>query len=266
MNLFLEWLYTGDYKFPYPSIVGQGSEENHAKDQDILVHQEVDQDFGKAPSLPLLESYAAVEEGNRVFDKVGTKASGLLTGDVEECAEPEIPDRPLTPLADLRWSGYHSIRNTSQAEEFEHWLSGQPEILDYEHTLLTNAKLYVMADYFLLSELQNLTLHYLRSSLLKIKPLIPESPQMSNVAHLIEYVYEHTVEHTTGENPMRKLVSQYAALQFAYLKGGEIRQLMVKGGDFVPDLMKKVQRAKNGTRSTPSPWKKGKKGDIGLGW
>ncbi|KAL9042097.1 MAG: hypothetical protein Q9214_003888 [Letrouitia sp. 1 TL-2023] len=241
VSLFVEWLYTGDYNFPYPveiSPSSQGNEENHAEDQDTLVHQEVDQEGEKTPPPPPLEPSAAFEE------------------------EPKPPDRPLTPLSDLRWSAGHPIRTTSQAEEFKLWpgfIIWKPEMLDYEDTLMTHAKLYVMADYFLLSELQNATLHQLRSSLLTIEPLIPESRQMSNVAHLIDYVYEHTVEPTIGENPLRRLVSQYAALQFANFKGDEFRQLMKKGGEFVNDLVEKVRRAKSETLSTSSGKKSKKK-------
>ncbi|KAL9615062.1 MAG: hypothetical protein Q9167_000485 [Letrouitia subvulpina] len=257
VNIFLEWLYTGDYKCPFPvgiSPSSQSSEESHAEDQDISTDQEVNQELYAEETLP----EPPLEPSLEPFDPV----------EEAKCAEPKPPDRPLTPLSDLTWSGDRSIQTTSQAEEFKLW-SGfsiwKPTMLDYEDTLMTHAKLYVMADYFLLSELQNLTLHRLRSSLLTLEPLIPESQQMSNVVHLIDYVYEHTVEPIIGENPMRRLVSQYAALQFTNFKGDGIRQLLAKGGDFVPDLMEKyVRRVTCGIISTPSKEKSKKSKKKGL--
>lgn len=165
-----------------------------------------------------------------------------MTDDKGKGKKRETSDRPLTTLADMQFIRSYSAQPTSALQKFDAWFSSRTlELLDFEHSFLTNAKLYVMADHLFLSELQILALHYLQYSLEKIQPLNPESLQMSNVVRLIDYVYEHTAKATTGEHLMRRLVSEYAALQFTNFKGDEVQQLMAKGGDFIPDLMQKLQ-------------------------
>lgn len=123
----------------------------------------------------------------------------------------------------------HPTLDTSSGEHRLIWL-------DYEATLLASAKVYAMANYFLLPELKNLAIQRVKEALNLVGCPVPKSVRADIVA-LIEYVYAHTDRLVSEEEPLRTLVTTFAASNYANLQGSMFRILMSHGGDFVVDLV-----------------------------
>lgn len=111
--------------------------------------------------------------------------------------------------------------------------------LDYEATLLASAKVYAIANYFMLPELKTLAIQRLQNTLNLIRRPVPKS-ERAHIAPLIEYVYAHTDRLTNEEEPLRKLVTTFAASNHANLQGPMFQTLMSDGGDFVLDLVARL--------------------------
>lgn len=161
------------------------------------------------------------------------------------------PNRPLTPLEeclDMCFSQKH--------DDGADWtkLEGFDPQDDYEDTLLAHAKLYCLAQYKSVGALRTLALRRLFLILLKIDPLAPapDCRAVLNFIDLVKYVYSNTDSLVASEEPLRKLVSQFAAHNIQALQSRqEMTDLMSDGGDFVNDLMPKIcRRLIVSTRST----------------
>lgn len=165
------------------------------------------------------------------------KGSKPTSSDVS--GESTYPDRPLTPLNRcLR----HGLSNgdktvTRGLESFE------PSQYDYKETLLSHAKVYALAHYKSVNLLRSLALKHLIATLSRISPIQPNSHITLNVIDLVNYVYSHTDSLASSEEPLRRLVSQFAALNFTALyTKDEMAEFISEGGDFIKDLMTKVNR------------------------
>ena len=152
--------------------------------------------------------------------------------------------RPLTPLTNFHY-GTGFQRKISQAEEFQQWAGHalwRSDELDYEVPLLAHAKLYVLAHFANVPELENLALQRLQDTLASIGKLPRNSPAVRNLVELIKYVYAHTDSVVHGEEQLRRVVSTFASLYFTSFQGREVCELMKGGGDFVMDFMAKTLR------------------------
>lgn len=82
--------------------------------------------------------------------------------------------------------------------------------------------------------------HRLLGILENLQPITPDSNLRFHVVQLLGYVYAHTQD---SEDRMRKLVSQFVALNFTAMQGvKEMKEVMSRGGQLVVDLMPKVCR------------------------
>jgi hypothetical protein len=67
---------------------------------------------------------------------------------------------------------------------------------------------------------------------------------VSDVTPLIEYVYSNTLNHESREEPIRKLVSQFAAIYYTDLVTGEFEEFFsrrsVLGGGVTLDVARKI--------------------------
>jgi hypothetical protein len=61
-------------------------------------------------------------------------------------------------------------------------------------------------------------------------------------AHGVLYVYNNTLSHESHEEPIRKLVSQFAAIHYTDLMTGEFEGFFSRGGDFTLDVARKISR------------------------
>lgn len=116
---------------------------------------------------------------------------------------------------------------------------------NYNNVLLAHAKVYCLAQYKSVSALRTLALRRIYLVLLKIDPLTPESDNAAvmNAIDLINYVYTNTDSLVSSEEPLRKLLSQFAAHNIQVLQGRqEMTDIINEGGDFVNELMPKICR------------------------
>lgn len=157
-------------------------------------------------------------------------------------ASPVGPHRPLTPLSGFDEEpdlGRNAFRER-EAEVFSLRFFNSA-ICDYNDVLLAHARVYALAQHLKFEALQKVSLQRLLSALLSIDSVKPESQVVLNVIDLLRYVYSHTASSTASEEPIRKIVSQFAALNFPALQSrGEMSELIKEGGELASDLMEKV--------------------------
>lgn len=247
---FLEWLYTGDYSWPYPTNLEPLTPTTG------LSNHEVESSNGLSSgtvSKPSTEGSAPVVDGVKstepVFDSLKAFVIEPNSSRSAKQKHPRRPQssqiRPLTPIGSLFYEGPKDPTKLSQEKKFDLWNSHSTTSslqLDYETTLLAHAKLYTMANCFLLGELKTLALQQLQICLISLDNPSPESPVVSNITALMQYVYANTVRLKKKDEPMRKLVTSYVAFHFTALRSNDFMQLLVEGGDIVDDVLTKLRR------------------------
>lgn len=147
--------------------------------------------------------------------------------------------RPLTPLEQCLPRCFTENRKTD-AER----LSGfAPEHHEYREPLLAHAAVYALACYKDIHPLQCLALRRLVMTLSAISPVRGNARLPPGIIDVVRYVYAHTDALRSSEEPLRRVVAQFAALNFPALQTKpEFAELLTEGGDFVTDLMAKVSR------------------------
>lgn len=143
--------------------------------------------------------------------------------------------RPLTPLSELR---DHPNDGDSDGPESGHFCP--QEAKDHHNVLLAHAKVYALAQSLDVNILSSMAYHHLLEILDSLHLNTQDSGVRLNAVALLAYVYAHTNDQG---DPMRKLVSQFVALNFTAIQGlEEMNQLMSRGGQLTVDLMAKVTR------------------------
>ena len=108
---------------------------------------------------------------------------------------------------------------------------------DYAEALC-HVQLYVFADRYQVNALKDMAIHKLRNAL-KNTAFSPSNA--SQLVDLIQFAYQNTPELQTVEEPLRGLLTYYAAWELKSLVlSKEFQQLFVAGGQFVNDLFQKV--------------------------
>lgn len=147
--------------------------------------------------------------------------------------------RPLTPLEQCLPRCLPENRETD-AER----LSGfAPEHHEYREPLLTHAAVYALACYKDVRPLRCLALRRLVMTLGAISPVRADARLPPGIVDVVRYVYAHTDALRSSEEPLRRVMAQFAALNFPALQTRpDFAELLAEGGDFVNDLMAKVSR------------------------
>ncbi|EXJ66221.1 uncharacterized protein A1O5_10837 [Cladophialophora psammophila CBS 110553] len=114
------------------------------------------------------------------------------------------------------------------------------ETYSYREPLLAHVKVYSFAKYYLLPGLQELALQRMIMTLRKVDCSLKYGEV--ELADPIEFVYRNIPVHGDGEEPMRKLLSQFAAANYTSLLHGSFEALFARGGDFTLDLARKLSR------------------------
>lgn len=204
---FVDFLYTGNYRYPDPKPITHG--ENP--------------DPGRISPFPLS------------FDldtSLGTP----------EDRSSSAPYRPLTPFdrcLSRVWL-HEKEDGLTDAKRLELY---EPARYNYKEVLLVHAKVYVLAQYKDVDVLRKLALKRLFLTLLRIKSIQPGSHEAGNIIDLLSYVYSETDALESSEEPLRKIVSQFAALNILALQAeNKMAKLIGDGGDIATDLMAKVCR------------------------
>lgn len=193
---------------------------------------------------------------------VGHLVQFLYTGDynypdTSACDEPEtpveteesVPPAPkpnrtgaLTPLPECVKDALHDPHTPPTTEGA--WLERVDTAkFDFEETFLTHATVYTLAQYKSIAALKSLAYGRLSRTLLKIHPLGRNPHLATNIISLATYVYANTDSLTSSEEPLRRIVSQYVALNFERWQAEPAAvHMMCTGGDFAKDVLGKICR------------------------
>ncbi|KAL9018015.1 MAG: hypothetical protein Q9185_004684 [Variospora sp. 1 TL-2023] len=111
--------------------------------------------------------------------------------------------------------------------------------------LVQDAKLYVLAQYLELSYLKDLTFRSIQEVLNDTMSDKQETDAAlrANVVTLIRFVYDHTDSLTNSVEPLRRLVTSFAAVHYKAVKGPEFDLLLSEGGGFPVDLVAMMEVA-----------------------
>ncbi|KAI4126595.1 MAG: hypothetical protein LQ341_006865, partial [Variospora aurantia] len=176
----LEWLYLGYYYLDVPI-------------------DRLRADGKRKASSPLLETGQEQSQGEPI-----------LPG--EEGADANKYRRPLTPLAP-----YHTLSCAGPPEEMTQCAEGsvsEAEELSTGKILLPYARVYMLAQYLQLERLKSDALDRFRYFLLEWEPYPFRRGEIISTVNLARFVYTSTYPSVSSEEPMRKVVSTFAAKKF----------------------------------------------------
>lgn len=152
----------------------------------------------------------------------------------------ETGPRPLTPLSGLRGELDNVDGGCPVVAERSYAISHPQETHDYHSLLLAHGKVYALARSLHVDSLAGMAYQRLLAILDILQPITPGSHTARSVVELLRYVYADT---EVTEDRMRKLVSQFTALNLPAMQGLEEMEGQLRGGgQLVVDLMEKVCR------------------------
>lgn len=163
----------------------------------------------------------------------------VAPGPPEPEPEPEpTSGRPLTPVTScVGLPPANIVRQTFAGTFADSEFSYKK--YSYAKTLVAHAQVYCFADCHLLEPLKELALQRLSQALRRVD--CESAPASDEIAKLAAYVYENTRGDTPYE-PLRKVVSQFATINYTSLLHDELEDLICQGGDFTRDVSRKLLR------------------------
>ncbi|KAL9006902.1 MAG: hypothetical protein Q9188_000357 [Gyalolechia gomerana] len=157
-----------------------------------------------------------------------SRLASPLPGDINEgdCAFQHEPDcvpnqyRPLTRLLDIRCPGSprSPTSQSSPAKDGRPILSGSLPRADWGHTLLPDAKVYVLAQYLQLIDLKRYAFRHVQDVLGFLNQPTPDLAALIRTLTLTRFIYSSTDSLTNFEEPLRNLVSTFVAEWFLKIR------------------------------------------------
>ncbi|KAF8252420.1 hypothetical protein K440DRAFT_645952 [Wilcoxina mikolae CBS 423.85] len=211
---FVQWLYTKEYQVPAPKAAAIRSRRSSGLDT-------------RRP-----------RPTSRLFAEA--MASTFAP------SPPSTPSPPSSVLSDPASSSATPHRPTSSATPPRP--ASAPPIpddvpLDYEEPFLAHAKLYALAQFTDITPLKLQCINRLAALLDEIRWIERCSAAADNFVKLARYVYENTDSMAHREESLRVVVSSFAAFNFERLDCPSMMALMVEGGDFVIDVVRRVMKS-----------------------
>lgn len=227
---FVEFLYVGHYQAPSPTRQPSVAAPEPAPSDDDNDDDD-DDTYRLGANTPTTSQ--SVRPGTAQSDATETGPGW---------AAPPGP-RPLTPLCQFGLELNSDPNPNMKREVLEMFglRTFNPAVCDYGDALLAHAKVYSLAQNQEVEALRKLAFQHLLSVLLGIGAVEPGWRVVVDIIHLLRYVYSHTVPAEDSEEPLQKIVSQFAALNFPALQSrDEMTELIREGGKLTSDLMDKV--------------------------
>ncbi|KAL8669765.1 MAG: hypothetical protein Q9168_005659 [Polycauliona sp. 1 TL-2023] len=106
-------------------------------------------------------------------------------------------------------------------------------------TLLQYSKLYALAQYLEMADLKLQAWQDIRDTLDLLLEAFPRG--LDYIIQLIRHIYATTDSLNSSDEPLRSVVARFVASGFPAFQGEDAEKLMEEGGDFVVDVMRKVQ-------------------------
>lgn len=146
------------------------------------------------------------------------------------------------PKKQLLKEAFLKLQFCQQDDQCPTWVpranSGPAE--KYTDVFLSHAKLYVFAEKFDIQPLKRLILKNLHQTL-SIFTLWPEC--VGDVVALVKFVYSNTVPASNGDEPMRRMLSQYIGYEMqVILEATAFRNFLNNDRDFLDDFCSQVGR------------------------
>lgn len=231
---FLTFLYTGDYAVPDPEPI----QTEHMSGLQTPIKGDINQpdDPIEADAVPADPTVAEFDTGPM---EAGEEWPQEETAFIQDAIIGSFGPRPLTPISKCLDVGLPSERIRTAAGRLEE-CSFASSSHRYGATLLAHARVYVFAQYHLVAQLQTFSLQRLTQALRYID--CTQAHAVSDVTPLMEHVYKNTLNHESREEPIRKLVSHFAAIHYTDLMTGEFEKFFGGGGDFTLDVARKISR------------------------
>lgn len=260
----LTWLYIHDYHSPDPvrrevEVESKSAaEENHAPDLEYAsepVPESAEEPHEIKPGVWISNGTFTVDVSEPEFEypveEPAVEEPAAEEPEVDWVATmPESPERgenkgeginnrPLTPLGECVKLGPFKRTNKTaignfEEQEFPH------ETFSYREALLAHVEVYHFAKDYLLLELQELALQRMVVTLGKLDCSVKHAEK--EVTEVVGFVYDNIACDQDGQEPMRKLVSQFVAFHFTSLLHGSFEELLGRGGDFGLDLARKLRQ------------------------
>jgi hypothetical protein len=249
----LTFLYIGDYASPYPTSLETQSQQTKTDEdkqelnaKDVRSIGSVEEEDGENHEPGTIEAVAKNIPDSLIWPQtvLETPASSLdhLDGkdpSLQQAILESYSVRPLTPLGKcVGLSPVAVVRNTAGGDfECENFPSST---YSYHEPLMVHAQIYSFAKHHSVLVLRNLALQRMTQTLRKINCSAEHAKE--ELSEVIAFIYDNVPEDESEEDPMRKLLSHYAAMNYTSLLGGNFQELFTQGGDFTLDLGEKLSR------------------------
>ena len=230
-------MYNDNYDAPNPREVVTESGpflRCHGQDDSVPVQGGTPQSKQDAPSAPLTFSWTVAKEDTS--RKIATAAQNPFSEDRSP---------PLIPVAEISYGSFKSETIECRSADLLSWHAENTvprHKLDYGDALIAYSKLYALAGYLLLPSLRSSTFGQIRTLFGFMGPLLSRTPMVSNLVSLVKYTYANTASTIFSQDPLRKLITTYIALNYAAFIGEEADSLEAEGGDFVCELRAKIRQ------------------------
>ena len=217
ISRILDFLYTSDYKTPFPSRPTSSIQVGEDAVAKILTAISVDEvvtlnTTNVSKSMPI---QIGAPTGN--LDDIKHEATSLARKETEF-------------LTFIAWAQKHN---------------NEASTLNHGESLMAHAKVYALADYLLLRNLKLLAAKRLRASVLFIGAFQPGSPAVNDIAMVAKYIYTNTNDYKDGkpeeEEPLRKFISGVIATNYKNFVGEGADQVFREGGDLATDVFHKMR-------------------------
>ncbi len=179
----LEWLYADDYSSPDPGVT------------QVIPSPTSQHRTAKSGSPDPQDEQQPRQTSSGSSDSATNSDDGFTIMNVSEKPKAENSNRPLTPVMSLQFPNPDTKPKYCSAETFTAWKETcQPRsnTLTYEVTLLCHAKLYALADYMILADLQAQAFRRLQNTLDFINNFEALTPVVNDLVKLVRYIYANT--------------------------------------------------------------------------
>jgi hypothetical protein len=256
----LTFLYYGDYNSPSPTLRESQDQRNKADESELKVDaKNVEHVAGLEKTADQGRDAGAIEPVAEDVPNEDAPDEDVIAPEDEipepsaqepEYVEDEDPDfqnailqscniRPLTPLGKcIGLSPIATMRKSAggvfEDQDFPY------QNYSYQAPLFAHAEVYSFAKYHLLPALQNLALQRMTQILRSIDCSAEHAGE--ELSAIIEYVYNNIESSGDDEEPMQKILSQFAAIYYPALLHGKFEELFSRGGEFTRDVARKLSR------------------------
>jgi hypothetical protein len=221
---FWRFLYTGDYQEPKMSSaeVPLGNQQTVEAEEAKSSPQHVD--YGWVPA----------HEGGGYLGKMGRMKEKIAVAPRPMASSPFFTDQPSASKSGMLWQDFVNSWDVSQSELPSEGDKTHEQSNSLGETLFHHAKVYVLADRYLMTRLMDLALGKLHQGLVGLATENDQS--LDDVAALLSFCFR-----TSVPTRLRELLVHYAGCKVESLwKAQQFRDLVEESGEFSKALVEKM--------------------------